>query len=78
MRRDRGSDGDLAVKFRRLADAAIDRARPLATAAGGLLACETGIAQHQALVALATAEDYARAESHADLTGRERFLLAFA
>jgi len=47
-------------------------------AAGGLLACETGIAQHQALVALATAEDYARAESHADLTGRERFLLAFA
>jgi release factor glutamine methyltransferase len=45
-------------------------------APGGLLACETGIAQHQALVALATAEGYARAESLRDLTGRERYLLA--
>jgi release factor glutamine methyltransferase len=41
-----------------------------------LLACETGIAQHQALVALATAEGYTRAESLRDLTGRERYLLA--
>jgi release factor glutamine methyltransferase len=46
-------------------------------APGGLLACETGIAQHQALVALATNEGYARAESLRDLTGRERYLLAF-
>lgn len=54
----------------------IRAARPhLAT--GGLLACETGIAQHQALVALATGEGYTRAESLRDLTGRERYLLAF-
>lgn len=44
---------------------------------GGLLACETGIAQHQALVALATGEGYTRPESLRDLTGRERYLLAF-
>ena len=44
---------------------------------GGLLACETGIAQHQALVALATGEGYSRTESLRDLTGRERYLLAF-
>lgn len=53
----------------------IRTARPY-LAPGGLLACETGIAQHQALVALATAEGYARAESLRDLTGRERYLLA--
>lgn len=54
----------------------IRAARPY-LAPGGLLACETGIAQHQALVALAAAEGYARAESLRDLTGRERYLLAF-
>jgi release factor glutamine methyltransferase len=54
----------------------IRAARPY-LAPGGLLACETGIAQHQALVALATAEGYTRAESLRDLTGRERYLLAF-
>jgi release factor glutamine methyltransferase len=53
----------------------IRAARPY-LAPGGLLACETGIAQHQALVALVTAEGYARAESLRDLTGRERYLLA--
>jgi len=53
----------------------IRAARPF-LALGGLLACETGIAQHQALVALATAEGYTRAESLRDLTGRERYLLA--
>jgi release factor glutamine methyltransferase len=53
----------------------IRAARPY-LAQGGLLACETGIAQHQALVALATAEGYTRAESLRDLTGRERYLLA--
>jgi release factor glutamine methyltransferase len=53
----------------------IRAARPY-LAPGGLLACETGIAQHQALVALATAEGYTRIESLCDLTGRERYLLA--
>jgi release factor glutamine methyltransferase len=46
-------------------------------APGALLACETGIAQHAALAALATAEGYARVESLRDLTGRDRYLLAF-
>lgn len=46
-------------------------------AAGGLLACETGIAQHAALAALATAQGYTRVESLRDLTGRDRYLLAF-
>jgi release factor glutamine methyltransferase len=54
----------------------IRAARPY-LAPGGLLACETGIAQHQALVALAAGEGYTRAESLRDLTGRERYLLAF-
>lgn len=46
-------------------------------APGGLLACETGIAQHAALVALASAGGYAPVESLRDLTGRDRYLLAF-
>jgi release factor glutamine methyltransferase len=46
-------------------------------APGGLLACETGIAHHQALVALATELGYSRAESLRDFTGRDRYLLAF-
>jgi release factor glutamine methyltransferase len=46
-------------------------------AVGGLLACETGIAQHAQLLPLAAAAGYARVESLRDLTGRERFLLAF-
>lgn len=45
---------------------------------GGLLACETGIAQHQALLRLGAARGYARVESRCDLTGRQRYLLAFA
>jgi len=44
---------------------------------GGLLACETGIAQHAPLLKLATETGYARAESLRDLTGRERYLFAF-
>jgi release factor glutamine methyltransferase len=47
-------------------------------AAGGLLACETGIAQHAGLAALASAQGYPRVESLRDLTGRDRYLLAFA
>ncbi len=46
-------------------------------APGGLLACETGIAQHAALQPRAVAAGYARTESLHDLTGRERYLLAF-
>lgn len=45
--------------------------------AGGLLACETGIAQHAALLLLAAKIGYSRTESLKDLTGRDRFLLAF-
>ncbi|WP_069960390.1 peptide chain release factor N(5)-glutamine methyltransferase [Lacunisphaera limnophila] len=46
-------------------------------APGGMLACETGIAQHARLRALAETAGYARTESLPDLTGRDRFLLAF-
>jgi release factor glutamine methyltransferase len=45
-------------------------------APGGLLACETGIDQHAALKRLAEAAGYARTESVADLTKRDRFFLA--
>jgi release factor glutamine methyltransferase len=45
--------------------------------AGGLLACETGIAQHARLAAVAAECGYARTESLRDLTGRDRYLLAF-
>lgn len=51
-------------------------ARPRLTA-GGLLACETGIAQHAQLQVLAAELGYGRTESLRDLTGRERYLLAF-
>lgn len=46
-------------------------------ASGGLLACETGIAQHAQLQPLAAELGYLRIESLRDLTGRERYLLAF-
>lgn len=42
----------------------------------GLLACETGIAQHEALRAQALALGYAQVESLRDLTDRDRYLLA--
>jgi release factor glutamine methyltransferase len=45
---------------------------------GGLLACETGIAQHKRLRESASACGYARTESIKDLTGRDRYVLAFA
>lgn len=45
--------------------------------AGGLLACETGIAQHARLGEVARECGYARTESLRDLTGRDRYLLAF-
>lgn len=46
-------------------------------AEGGLLACETGIAQHALLKDVALKAGYGRTESLRDLTGRDRYLLAF-
>lgn len=43
----------------------------------GLLALETGIAQHAELTALARTAGFARVESRPDLTGRDRFILAW-
>ena len=45
---------------------------------GGLLALETGIAQHEHLLARLAAAGFARTESKRDLTGRDRFVMAFA
>ncbi|HEY4246685.1 MAG TPA: peptide chain release factor N(5)-glutamine methyltransferase [Lacunisphaera sp.] len=44
---------------------------------GGMLACETGIAQRDFLVEAAGKAGYARSESLQDLTGRNRYFLAF-
>jgi release factor glutamine methyltransferase len=54
----------------------IQGARPR-LAPGGWLACETGIAQHAQLQAVAAAAGFARTESLRDLAGRDRYLLAF-
>ena len=43
----------------------------------GLLALETGIAQHPALLAACAAAGFARRESRKDLTGRDRFVFAW-
>ncbi len=43
-------------------------------AAGGLLALETGIAHHGALLTLAASEGYVATESRPDLTGRDRYV----
>lgn len=45
-------------------------------AVGGVLALETGIAQHGRLQALLQAQGYSQSESRKDLTGRDRFVLA--
>jgi release factor glutamine methyltransferase len=45
-------------------------------APNGLLALETGIAQHARLQAFARTQGYARVESKQDLTGRDRYVLA--
>ncbi len=45
-------------------------------APGGLLALETGTAQHARLQAYAQSQGYARVESRPDLTGRDRYILA--
>jgi release factor glutamine methyltransferase len=43
---------------------------------GGLLALETGIAQHAKLTELARTADFTQIESKKDLTGRDRFIFA--
>lgn len=43
---------------------------------GGLLALETGIAQHTALLAMAVDAGFARTESARDLAGRDRYVFA--
>lgn len=50
---------------------------PRYLAAGGLLALETGIAQHARLLALAGAAGFERTESLPDLGGRDRFVFAW-
>ena len=50
---------------------------PRFLAPGGCLALETGIAQHAELARLATTAGLKRTESLSDLTGRDRFLLAW-
>ncbi|MFT3782485.1 MAG: peptide chain release factor N(5)-glutamine methyltransferase [Nibricoccus sp.] len=44
----------------------------------GVLAMETGIAHHAALAQLCQAASFGRVESKQDLTGRDRFVLAWA
>ncbi len=53
----------------------IIRAAPAFLSPGGLLALETGIAQHAELTAFAAPFGYSSIESKRDLTDRERFLL---
>ena len=50
---------------------------PRFLAPGGLLAVETGIAQHAELLPLMREAGFARTESRPDLTGRERYVLAW-
>ena len=46
-------------------------------AEGGALVLETGIAQHATLIALCADAGFVRTESRKDLTGRDRFVLAW-
>ena len=64
-------DDGLADLRRILADA------PARLNSGGLLALETGITQHPALLRLATEAGLTHAESRQDLTKRDRFILAW-
>lgn len=56
---------------------AILRRAPAFLSPGGMLALETGVAQHAELVRLAAEAGFARTESRQDLTGRDRFVLAW-
>ncbi|MBI4624998.1 MAG: peptide chain release factor N(5)-glutamine methyltransferase [Verrucomicrobia bacterium] len=51
---------------------------PRFLAPGGLLALETGMAQHAPLLEIAAAAGLVQAESRRDLAGRDRFILARA
>jgi release factor glutamine methyltransferase len=51
---------------------------PRFLAPGGLLALETGVAQHAELLRLAAAAGFSPAESLPDLAGRDRYVLAVA
>jgi release factor glutamine methyltransferase len=55
----------------------IVRAAPAFLAPGGLLALETGTAHHAELLRLAGEAGFSRTESLRDLTGRDRFVLAW-
>lgn len=44
---------------------------------GGMLALETGIAQHKRLREIASGAGWMRTEEHADMSGRPRFFFAF-
>jgi release factor glutamine methyltransferase len=50
---------------------------PTFIADGGVVALETGIAQHADLLAACAAAGFARSESCQDLTGRDRFVIAW-
>ncbi len=50
---------------------------PRFIADGGVLALETGIAQHAELLSACEAAGFARSESRQDLTGRDRFVMAW-
>ncbi|MSU70292.1 MAG: peptide chain release factor N(5)-glutamine methyltransferase [Opitutaceae bacterium] len=56
---------------------AIVATAPRFLAPGGLLALETGIAQHAELLQLVRTAGFVRHESEPDLTGRDRFVLAW-
>jgi release factor glutamine methyltransferase len=61
-----------------LADLAkIIAAAPQFLTPGGMMALETGIAQHERLQALVHQAGMARVESKRDLTGRDRFIFAY-
>lgn len=66
-----GGDGQSALK-KIIAEA------PAYLTPGGWLAMETGIAQHATLRALADRAGYVRSESLPDLTGRDRYVFAWA
>lgn len=65
------ADDEGLADLRRIVAEAPARLRP-----GALLALETGIAQHAALLAMAEAAGLVGAESLADLTARPRYVLA--
>ena len=68
-----GAEADGAGDIRTILTGALSRLRP-----GGLIAIETGIAQHAALRTTAEAAGWTTVESLRDLTDRDRFLLARA